>query len=691
MGPVPTLIIDSFGQIVAADRLAEALLGFDDFSDLKITDLFDDSANLSELQRGHLNQCDAIVKVSGSHLALHTVAMSTVDGPQYVVSILGATAALRVVDRQDQKNQMKTITSRSERRFILQQSDAAVNDAKAATPTIDLAEHSPHGLVLLTDKFEFETANTAFFTMTGLTRVEAHGRGWLAALPLDTSQELAKSVGCADWSSTDCIEKECLIVNKPGEQKWIRVVGRQVDKSSAYPGGYVLTFEDINHRKNVDERNHKLASFDSLTGLPNRRTFETTLAECIVQNSPVRSILAVFFIDLDGFKQINDNYGHEAGDQLLKKMALTISKCSARATKVARLGGDEFTILLTDVKRIEEVKHFAARLTLMLQENISIEGVTTEVSASIGIAMHHKLLHDRRGADRIVNDLLRHADAAMYAAKSAGKNCFRFYGAYDDVSMNKRSLRDTDSLIKEVSRAISGDDIFVEYQPQVETRTGQIVSCEALIRWHHPKEGLIGPASFVPLVESSGASNNKELSVSVNLSPAQLQDKNILLAIDQIICNESLKPENFIFEITERTLIADPISGHDGVNWLHSRGYKVALDDFGTGYSSLSYLHRFPLDEIKLDGSFIKDVKVSKASRTIVKSVVELAHSLGLMVTAEGVELESQLEFLKEIGCDQWQGFLMSAATRPVEFLQVARTQTMSTGNTSLLLETQCG
>ena len=223
--------------------------------------------------------------------------------------------------------------------------------------------------------------------MTGLSRVEAHGRGWLAALPLDTSQELAKSVGSADWSSTDEIEKECLIVNKPGEQRWIRVVGRRVDDNTPYKCGYVLTFQDINHRKNADERNQKLASFDSLTGLPNRRAFESTLAECIVQNSPVRSILAVFFIDLDGFKQINDSYGHEAGDQLLKKIALTISKSSARATKVARLGGDEFTILLTDVKRIEEVKHFAARLTLMLQESVSIKGVKTDVSASIGICL----------------------------------------------------------------------------------------------------------------------------------------------------------------------------------------------------------------------------------------------------------------------------------------------------------------
>ena len=714
MGPVPTIVIDTFGQLIAADRLAEAFLGFDDFSDLKITDLFDESSRLAEIQTGNINQCEATMIVSGSRVSLHSIAMNTAAGPNYVVSLIGVTDSLRKFADQNQQGPQSALSAQTytSDRFDLKQTYASANTLKKTTPPIDLAEYSPHGLVLLSDKFEFETANSAFFSMTGLSRVEAHGRGWLAALPLDTSQELAKSVGSADWSSTDEIEKECLIVNKPGEQRWIRVVGRRVDDNTPYKCGYVLTFQDINHRKNADERNQKLASFDSLTGLPNRRAFESTLAECIVQNSPVRSILAVFFIDLDGFKQINDSYGHEAGDQLLKKIALTISKSSARATKVARLGGDEFTILLTDVKRIEEVKHFASRLTLMLQESVSIKGVKTDVSASIGIAMHHKLLHDRRSTDRIVNDLLRHADAAMYAAKSAGKNCYRFYGAYDDASMNRRSLRDTDTLIKEVSRAISGDDIFVEYQPQVETRTGQIVSCEALIRWHHPKEGLIGPASFVPLVETSGgmgeltiwlitkicsdfrnsfvefqqASNSdKELSVSVNLSPAQLQDKNILLAIDQIICNESLKPENFIFEITERTLIADPISGHDGVNWLHSRGYKVALDDFGTGYSSLSYLHRFPLDEIKLDGSFIKDVKTSKASRTIVRSVVELAHSLGLLVTAEGVELESQLEFLQEIGCDKWQGFLMSAATRPVEFLKVVRSHSENS-NASLAI-----
>lgn len=691
MGAVPTLIIDSSGQLVGADSLAEAFLGFDSFNNLRITDLFHESSQLPDLQTGLIKQCEATITVSGSRVALQSTAMSTPTGRNYVVSLYGVTDSIRNLSGLNPKALQPLSRSND---------PVQTNPAESAETPVNLAEYSPHGLVLLTEKFEFETANAAFFAMTGLSRVEANGRGWLSALPLDTSQELAKSIGSADWSSTDEIEKECLIVNKPGEQRWIRVVGRRVDDISPLKYGYVLTFQDINRHKSADERNQKLACFDSLTGLPNRHTFESTLAGCIVQNSPVRSILAVIFIDLDGFKQINDSYGHEAGDQLLKKMALTISKASARATRVARLGGDEFTILLTDIKRIEEVKHFASRLTLMLQESVTIKGVKTEVSASIGIAMHHKLLHDRRSTERIANDLLRHADAAMYAAKSAGKNCYRFYGAYDDVSMNNRSLRDTDTLIKEVSRAVNSNDIFLEYQPQVDTRTGQIVSCEALIRWHHPKEGLIGPASFVPLVESSGgmgeltiwlitqicndfrnsfvgygqASNSdRELSVSVNLSPAQLQDKNILLAIDQIICNESLKPENFIFEITERTLISDPISGQDSVNWLHNRGYKVALDDFGTGYSSLSYLHRFKLDEIKLDGSFIKDVKVSKASRTIVKSVVELAHSLGLLVTAEGVELESQLEFLMDIDCDQWQGFLMSASTRPVHFLEMVR------------------
>ena len=410
----------------------------------------------------------------------------------------------------------------------------------------------------------------------------------------------------------------------------------------------------------------------------------------------------MLFIDLDGFKQVNDIYGHDVGDRLLKKMAKTICDAGSRAKRVARLGGDEFTVLLTDIKRIEEVKHFASRLNVLLQDSLSIKGIETTVSASIGIAMHHKLIDDRRSADRIVNDLLRHADEAMYAAKSAGKNCYKFYGNYAKEATLSRSLQSTANLIREVYRAIKLDELYVEYQPQVKTSTGYIDSCEALIRWQHHREGLIGPEAFMPLVESNGlmseltiwlirrickdirdtfssfpkaSGSNNQLSISVNLSPAQLQDREILQEIDQIFAAESLSANRFLFEITERTLIADPAAGHSGIEWLRQRGYQVALDDFGTGYSSLAYLHRFPLDEIKLDGSFICDVETSTASRTVVNSVVELAHALGIRVTAEGVEHDSQLQYLSDIGCDQWQGYFMSPALNPIDFMKLIRSR----------------
>ena len=412
--------------------------------------------------------------------------------------------------------------------------------------------------------------------------------------------------------------------------------------------------------------------------------------------------MAVLFIDLDGFKQVNDNYGHEAGDRLLVKMASIISDAGSRAKLVARLGGDEFTVLLTDVRRIEEVKYFASNLNVLLQDKLSIKGVDTEVSASIGIVMHHKRIDDRRSADRIVNDLLRRADEAMYTAKNAGKNCHVFYGDYTDEATRSRSLLSADTMLRELSRAMTRDELFVEYQPQVETSSGRIVSCEALVRWRHESEGLIGPATFVPLMESScsmgeltiwlikrvckdirnslsiyrhGAKIQNQVSVSVNLGATQIQDLEILEAIDRIITSESIPSGRFLFEITERTLISDPAAGHSGIEWLRARGYRVALDDFGTGYSSLAYLYRFALDEIKLDGSFIRDIQESHASRTVVNSMIELAHALGIRVTAEGVEQDSQLQYLRDIGCDKWQGYLMSAAISPADFMTLLRNQ----------------
>jgi len=696
-----SVFIDEAGLLQAADDNASAFLGINDFKSVPFKSLFVETALTAMIQAGEITSCHATTILTKREVEMVAVSMVSDRGNALLITLTSRSktpgaGSFTLVD--------DTSSGCSSNQSIIDSVDPSF-----PRNAVDLADFSPHGLLLLSPKFDFLAANTAFFEMTHLVPADVQGRGWLAALPMEESQILARALTDVDWEDSERIERECRLVSPLGDLLWVRLTGQRIVANGTdedAPGtrgdtyNYVLTFDDIDQRKQSDDRNFRLANYDSLTGLPNRRDFEQVLTECIQERTVMRSILAVLFIDLDGFKQVNDIYGHEVGDQLLKKMAVTIRDAGSRAKKVARLGGDEFTVFLTDVKRIEEVKHFAARLNVLLQDSLSVKGVETNVSASIGIAMHHKLVDDRRGADRIVNDLLRHADEAMYAAKSSGKNCYVFYGNYAKDATQSRSLQSTDNMIREVSKAIKHNELFVEYQPQVTTACGNINSCEALVRWNHPREGVIGPAAFVPLVESNGsmaeltiwliqrickdvcsalttrqqtARGGKPLSISVNLSPAQIQDKEILEALDQIITSESLPTDRFLFEITERTLIADPVAGHSGIDWLRQRGYRVALDDFGTGYSSLAYLHRFPLDEIKLDGSFICDVETRQASRTVVNSVVELAHALGIRVTAEGVEHESQLRYLSKIGCDQWQGYLMSPAVAPAAFLSLMR------------------
>ncbi len=563
---------------------------------------------------------------------------------------------------------------------------------------IDLTEFSPHGLLLLSSEFEFLKANRAFFELTHLRAEEASGRDWLNCLPHLESQSIANALSGADWHVGSGIELECQLLSPLGKRNWVKVYAQAIGANRLMPSLYVLTFEDIDVIKRVADQNQQLARVDSLTGLPNRRDFEDALTDCIQQPTIARSILAVLFVDLDGFKQVNDSFGHEAGDELLKSIARTIESFSARAAKVARLGGDEFTILLTDVKRIEEVKHYASKLILLLQQTISVKDVQARVSASIGIAIHHKLIEDRRGTDRVVTDLLRHADHAMYAAKESGKNCYCFYGDQNQSAYGKDSLKNKDSLIRSLYRALQNNELYVLYQPQVETISGEVIGCEALLRWQHHLQGMISPSKFIPVVESSGAINEltiwliesichdiaeifmpqitsgeRRFTVSVNLSPVQLQNRKTLETIHQIIDTNSIASKFIKFEITEHTLISDPRLAADGLAFLRDCGYRISLDDFGTGYSSLSYLHRFPFDEIKLDGSFISDVENNKTSQTVVRGVVALAHELGLNVVAEGVERQAQLDFLTEVGCGLWQGFLRSAGVHPEELLSIHR------------------
>ena len=680
MSQLGSLIVDQNGKLLGADELAEALFGFNDFNELEVSQIFDEDVTALYSESDHRRTLRVSMKGGVGQASVRSVPVKTQTGLCHVLDV-------HTIDSDDLSNSTQVAPSYD--------GDIPTRDLTCNPGSSGLADFSPYGLVLLSSNFDFVEANQSFFNITNLNPDEAAGRGWLSVLSLDESQDLAKSLVKIEWGSDSTVEMECLLISPLGNEHWVQISGRRVYTTDD-DHGYVLTFEDIDQRKRANVEIQERASVDGLTGLPNRREFEFALTECIEESRTLRSILAVLFIDLDGFKEVNDSFGHNAGDKLLKKIAQTIETASSRATKVARLGGDEFTVLLTDVKRIEEVKHFASRLGILLQQEVKQGDLEISVSASIGIAMHHKLIDDRRSSDRIVNDLLRHADDAMYAAKHAGKNCYRFYGSYNDSDTRIRSLQSADKLLRDISQAIRRDELDVAYQPQVNTKSGIITSCEALLRWNHRVEGAIAPNSFVPLVESNGDMGeltiwlikqickdykntldsyayldgiNNHLTISVNLSPAQLQDQDILATIDDIIHAENISAKHFLFEITERTLVSDPAAGQKSINWLHEQGYRVALDDFGTGYSSLAYLHQFPLDEIKLDGSFILDVESSQASRTVVKSVVDMAHALELRVTAEGVELESHLHYLREIGCDNWQGFLMSPAVNAVEFI----------------------
>ena len=695
--------VDRTRKLLATNNVADICLGAGDLANVLFEDLFLETETVKSLLSRKVTDCYVTVKSSNVAVRLLTESLHSTDSSTLQVSITPAASAVIPLDS-------SVCESLPEHSVVESKSLMAMNHP------LGLANFSPHGLLLLSASFDFIAANNAFFEMTHLARNETQDRDWLAILSIEDSQGLAKALAEADWEHGEHIRREYKLVSPLGEVTWVRLIGRRVVASEAYAVAasekdsgkneisynYILTFDDISQQKQSAEVNLRLANYDSLTGLANRRYFKEVLTECIRNRAAERSILAVLFIDLDGFKQVNDNYGHEAGDRLLVKMASIISDAGSRAKLVARLGGDEFTVLLTDVRRIEEVKYFASNLNVLLQDKLSIKGVDTEVSASIGIVMHHKRIDDRRSTDRIVNDLLRRADEAMYTAKNAGKNCHVFYGDYTDEATRSRSLLSADTMLRELSRAMTRDELFVEYQPQVETSSGRIVSCEALVRWRHESEGLIGPATFVPLMESScsmgeltiwlikrvckdirnslsiyrhGAKIQNQVSVSVNLGATQIQDLEILEAIDRIITSESIPSGRFLFEITERTLISDPAAGHSGIEWLRARGYRVALDDFGTGYSSLAYLYRFALDEIKLDGSFIRDIQESHASRTVVNSMIELAHALGIRVTAEGVEQDSQLQYLRDIGCDKWQGYLMSAAISPADFMTLLRNQ----------------
>lgn len=449
--------------------------------------------------------------------------------------------------------------------------------------------------------------------------------------------------------------------------------------------------EEIEQRKKAEEQIRVLAYYDGLTGLPNRQLLRDRLDRALIEASRVGGEVAVLFVDLDRFKEINDSLGHGAGDQLLCQVAERLLK-SVRETDsiswepaevesnvVSRQGGDEFTVVLTSVRDAHDASRVANRILATVRDPFMLTEGEVVVGCSIGIAVYPT---DGEDADT----LIKHADTAMYHAKAEGNNEYQYY-----TKTMKEAALERITIENDLRKAIDRDEFELYYQPKIDIRSRRVVGVEALLRWRHPVDGLITPQVFMDVAESTGrivaigewvvqqacrqitawlAEGLPPFSVAVNVSAVQFSKPELLSTIVNALEESRIDPGMLELEITETAMMKDSETTMGTLRQLRHVGVSVSLDDFGTGYSSLSYVSRFPLDSLKIDRTFVAGLDSSEESAGIVNAIIAMAHSLGLTVVAEGVETEEQANLLRSMGCDQLQGFLYG---RPVPATEVSR------------------
>ncbi len=446
--------------------------------------------------------------------------------------------------------------------------------------------------------------------------------------------------------------------------------------------GLVYSFRDISLHKELEAELAKQATFDNLTGLPNRSLLVDRIQQAITYARRNNQYVAILFVDLDSFKAINDTLGHEVGDQLLKEFALRLKEClratdtivrikdDAEINSVARLGGDEFVIVLTMINAgLEGVNTALSRLTAALCKPYNLAGHELILTMSIGISMY-----PQDAEDPIT--LMKHADIAMYRAKEEGKGRYEFYHS----EMSKTSMARME-LEKDLRYAIERNELFLNYQPLVNVTSHNVVSLEVLVRWKHPTLGLIPPLSFIPIAEATGliipiglwilktaCAQNKawqdaglsKISVAVNMSGYQFKQGNLIDLVKNVLLETGLEGQYLELELTESVLMSNVGDVSDKINTLKEMGVKCNIDDFGTGYSSLNYINQFPIDKIKIDQSFVKQLNESADSKTMIRAIIMIAKSLNMSIVAEGVETDSQLDILRSLSTDEVQGYFMS-------------------------------
>lgn len=440
---------------------------------------------------------------------------------------------------------------------------------------------------------------------------------------------------------------------------------------------FVAIHEDITAQLESEQRIAYMALHDFLTGLPNRYSLDSRLEIELNRARRLGSRASVLLIDLDNFKDVNDTFGHAVGDQLLVAVGQRLMQALRDIDSICRLGGDEFAVLQTDISSRKNAVHLAERLLRVFSESFKVGLQEIFTTASIGVSISNRDTTSK-------SEFMKQADLALYRAKNEGRNTYRFFEGDMDTEIKRRM-----SLAQDLHRAVERDEFFLVYQPQVGLIDRRIVGVEALLRWRHPKLGIVSPTEFIPITESTGRidevgewvlrtacnqtkswqnSNLPALPVSVNVSAIQLRDPQFVSKVSRILADAELEPRYLELELTEHVLLEAKESVERALDTLHALGVRISLDDFGRGYASLDYLRRYPLSKVKIDQSFVHDMGTNFKNATIVNAVINLAEKLDLQVIAEGVEPAHLLQQLIDEGCQEVQGFYFSRPVSAEEF-----------------------
>lgn len=532
-------------------------------------------------------------------------------------------------------------------------------------------EASSEGIVIMDAQQRILSVNHAFCRATSYDYYEVIGEHlsmMLAEDPEQPGESLVRQIR-ADIEQRDAWQGEVRFRKRSGDTypAWLMISAVRESAKQGDVSHYIGISIDITDRKRTEARVQFLAHHDVLTELPNRSLCVDRLRAAMLEAQATGQCVAVLFIDLDRFKTINDTLGHHVGDGLLRSVAERLNQAVRTGDTVSRLGGDEFVVILRSVVNREEASSIVEqRLIPLIRQPHHVETHELQVSCSVGIAVYPE-----DGLD--LDELMRRADAAMYEAKSAGRDTARMFEVEIDVAVRERQ-----TLEHHLRQALERGELSLHYQPRVEAKTLSVVGVEALLRWHSPELGLVSPARFIPLAEETGlirligvwvmqeacaqwarwrAAGWPDLVMSINLSAAQLADPELVSQLQRCIAHDGCDPAYLELEITESHLMGDALAAEDQLAALKGLGLALSVDDFGTGYSSLAYLKRFPIDKLKIDQSFVRDMLTDPTDLAIIRAIIALGHILGLGVVAEGVELPEHVAQLQLLGCDELQGY----------------------------------